>query len=142
MKTNRLKELYDLLPEIDCKGDCWTYCGAVPTGEVEEEHIKDELSEKSIPIPGGDMYCNQLDRETGRCTIHPRRPLLCRLFGLVKNPKMKCPHGCEPEYWVPESVARKLIGKIVNGEQITIEDEELGKMGSPFRQALIETGDN
>ena len=30
----------------------------------------------------------------GACQIYPDRPLLCRAWGQVDDPLMRCPHGC------------------------------------------------
>jgi len=136
MNKQRLKELYRQLPSIDCKGKCWGSCGVAPTGDVEQENIADEYSEKCIPTPCSDLICNQLDRDTHKCTIHDERPLICRLFGLVNNELMKCPHGCEPEYWVPERFARRLMNVIINGDEDDLTDESIRQSNSKFRQAI------
>lgn len=139
MNRNRLQELYDLLPDIDCTGDCWRHCGVAPTGDAERENISEAYSEDAIPTPGGDMMCNQLDRDTKRCTIHEERPLICRLFGLVKSKFMRCPHGCEPEFWVPDEVAHQLMDIIIDGDKDDFDNESIRQASSAFRQAIEET---
>lgn len=46
------------------------------------------------PDPQGE-FCPYLDLQSKQCTIHPRRPLICRLYGVQES--MPCPHGCKPE---------------------------------------------
>lgn len=41
------------------------------------------------------MNCPYLTKEK-LCGIYENRPLLCRLWGLVDEPRMRCPHGCKP----------------------------------------------
>lgn len=38
--------------------------------------------------------CPFLDEESGDCTGHENRPMLCRLWGVVEN--LRCPFGCLP----------------------------------------------
>ena len=33
----------------------------------------------------------------GRCSVHDIRPTICRLFGLMDDPRMRCPFGCVPD---------------------------------------------
>ena len=42
--------------------------------------------------------CPFVDDEQGRCTIYDIRPLICRLYGTVKdNPRMQCAMGRAPK---------------------------------------------
>lgn len=136
MNKQRLKELYNALPDIDCQGKCHDSCGPVPTGEAEQENITRKYSEDAIPTPCSDMTCNQLDRDTKRCTIHEVRPLLCRLFGLVDNEMMRCPYGCEPEFWLEEETARTLIDIIIKDKPDELNTESIRQTDSAFRKAI------
>ena len=42
-----------------------------------------------------------------KCSIYIDRPLVCRLYGVVK--KMRCEHGCKTARWLGEKKARELI---------------------------------
>lgn len=114
MNKDKLKAIFDELPEIDCQGECTDFCGVAPYGPHEDEFIREEEDMGALPEPDADLTCNQLT-EDGRCAIHPVRPLICRLYGLVKDPRMRCPHGCEPEQWLDEEDARALMDVIIRG---------------------------
>lgn len=63
------------------------------------------------PEPQGE-FCPYLDLETKRCTVHARRPLICRLYGVSEG--LPCPFGCKPtpryltkdeaRYYIQESI--------------------------------------
>ena len=38
------------------------------------------------------------------------RPLICRLYGLVK--RMACPWGCQPDRWMTDVEAYELLRKV------------------------------
>lgn len=138
MDNNRLQELYNKLPKIDCKGNCVRQCSVVPLGMEEEDYITEGYGHDRIPEPefqDGEPVCNQLT-DDGRCSIHDRRPLICRLYGLVDNPMMKCDHGCEPEYWLSDEKARRLIDMIIKDGDI---HESFEPTDSKFRKALNES---
>jgi Fe-S-cluster containining protein len=59
---------------------------------------------------GRDPRCAALDLETKRCRVYDRRPLICRLFGMVKA--MRCPHGCRPVAWVPHRAASRYLQEL------------------------------
>lgn len=98
----RIQEAYDRLPEIDCKGKCWNSCGPVDMHPAEHERIR----ERGVEIQeftelrsylwklNAPLYCSALT-EDKRCSVHDVRPLICRLWGVVKGLDMECPHGCE-----------------------------------------------
>jgi len=118
-------EIYEEMPQIRCKGLCHRTCGSIPVVNAElpifKKALKGPLKETyPIPnhgnqdpngntVPGGllicgdkDLTCPALDEKSLRCTVHESRPLICRLYGLVDNEKMKCTHGCIPERWVSD----------------------------------------
>jgi Fe-S-cluster containining protein len=79
-----------------------------------------------IPDIGEDLTCPLFDKETGKCTVYEVRPLVCRLFGMVK--KMKCKYGCKPSKWLSDRKAFKLMDEMLVkcGPQIgTVPDEVL-----------------
>ena len=98
-----LQDVYDAVPRIDCKGLCHGACGPVPATRREIETIN-----AASLIPFGtraDGYCSML--AGGRCSVYAQRPLLCRLWGVLK--KMRCPHGCEPERWLSDAQSTELL---------------------------------
>lgn len=57
----------------------------------------------------GDIACPLLTID-GRCSVYKHRPLICRLFGVVK--KLQCPFGCEPSRWLSDEEAFKMLEQI------------------------------
>lgn len=116
MNEQKLLKIYDELPDINCTGECWTSCGPLQIGEVEKRHIRAEHGDNKIPRVAHALTCNQLTDDK-RCAIHKARPLLCRLYGLTKG--LRCQYGCEPEFWVSERKARKLMDRVIRNETKT-----------------------
>ncbi|HEV2379781.1 MAG TPA: hypothetical protein VG206_08280 [Terriglobia bacterium] len=58
---------------------------------------------------GPDLVCPYL--VAGQFFIYGVRPLICRLWGLVKA--MRCPHGCEPEQWLSDEEARAMLARVI-----------------------------
>ena len=70
--------------------------------ELEWDRIKSRLG--YVPrVKPGQLTCPMLHRASGDCRVYPVRPMLCRLWGLVK--KMACPWGCVPERWLTDEEA-------------------------------------
>ena len=115
-KTQRqdalLDSLYEELPTLECKRLCQECCGPVFASEREIKRTG------TTPEPlGKAMECPLL--KDGQCSIYAKRPMLCRLWGLVK--KMRCPHGCEPSRWLTDQEAKhylRLIG--TTGEMVPL----------------------
>jgi Fe-S-cluster containining protein len=90
---NRLEQIYKMLPEIKCKQICANACGPITMSYGEAERIQEETGEP-LKKCGQDLQCAYLVDDKN-CSIHPIRPILCRLWGLVDTEEMTCPHGCE-----------------------------------------------
>jgi hypothetical protein len=98
--VQRLEAVYAKLPKLDCKGLCQACCGPIGMTPVEHER----MAERNQPMKvehqrDGVLFstawtCPQL-AGNGRCTVYAVRPMVCRLWGLVRS--MACPHGCVPE---------------------------------------------
>lgn len=116
--NEKLDKLYKKLPKLKCKGECVASCSLIKVGELERKRIT-KLTGSDPFIKERDMLdfvkanppetwtCSLL--KAGKCTVYHVRPLICRLFGLVK--KMKCPYGCVPERWVTDEEAKELLKK-------------------------------
>lgn len=61
--------------------------------------------------PNGD--CQFLMPVIGTCRVYARRPLICRLWGMVNHPLMRCPHGCVPERWLTYEESQTLLRKVL-----------------------------
>ena len=106
-RSNRkIAALYRRLPKLECKGLCAESCGVVPLYPAEARRIAIATGKKVDHDET--LTCKLL--ENGRCTIYEHRPLLCRLFGMVK--KMRCPHGCVPERWLSDQEAWKMMERL------------------------------
>lgn len=118
----QLKKIYDKIPGIECKGLCQNSCGPIIIFPAEAENIRSHgcsVPEETVVHPvNGEMTCAALD-SAGRCTIHHVRPAICRLFGVVNDPKMICPYGCKP---------KKMLGNGFVGKRI-IEELQKQKTG-------------
>jgi Fe-S-cluster containining protein len=95
-REQALRNLYRTLPKIACQGKCQASCGpismATPPHEAARVELKGKRKLTTKDGVNGALTCSMLG-EDGRCTVHPHRPGICRLWGLV--PQMRCPHNCE-----------------------------------------------
>lgn len=118
VRLQRLQELYGMIPSIQCKKSCHECCGAHPWFPVEALNIRKFLFENNV----GEMHAENLLAlcpyiEKDGCLIHPVRPILCRLFGVVKHCKhsiadMECPFAPKPEHMLSEEQAHELISEV------------------------------
>jgi len=109
-QKERLEAIYAKLPTIECKGLCHGCCGPIAMTRLEWKRIKSTVgkSDKEIgPLKGEQGLTCPLLSDDHKCLVYQVRPLICRLWGLVKE--MKCPHGCEPSRWLPDPEARAII---------------------------------
>lgn len=90
----KLQDIYDEIPTLDCKGKCHESCGPITYTQIEEERITSKGQDPPEP-QSGTMTCSKLIPLVKKCSIYEDRPLICRLFGVVEG--MKCEHGCTPE---------------------------------------------
>ena len=97
------------IPNIECQGKCHQSCGAIIISRDEQTVIREWCRENGVrfhPLPqkptakylmqalkGECNSCKYLTSDK-RCSIHPVRPVICRLFGVVDA--MPCTFGCEP----------------------------------------------
>lgn len=82
-----IRKLYKQIPAFECKPGCHECCGIVPWARSEWEQISDKRNYKSV-------ICPYIGPEG--CEVYEKRPLMCRLFGAVDDPILKCPYGCAP----------------------------------------------
>lgn len=108
-----LAKVYAQVPTIDCKGRCQASCGLAPMTRF--EHLA--MGEPDMPDPfqvltdPGDCPACPLLTPEGRCSLYGQRPLICRLWGVVDNPIMRCPWGCQPSRYLSDKEARALLAK-------------------------------
>jgi Fe-S-cluster containining protein len=116
--NEKLDKIYRSLPTINCQKKCDASCGIIPVGDLEVKRITEWLGYNPFPSPEEmladlqfkkpcELGCSLL--KEGQCKIYRIRPLICRLFGLIK--KMQCPFGCVPSEWLDDKTAKKLLNK-------------------------------
>lgn len=108
-----LAKLYDSLPTIACNGACHRTCGPAPFAELEVVLIDEYRVAHGIPtpvLPQRVVACPWLTSEL-RCAVHPRRPLVCRMFGVVDHPMMLCQWGCKPSRLLTQEEGQKVLKK-------------------------------
>jgi uncharacterized protein len=95
-----LKKLYARVPSFECIPGCTDCCGIVPWTQEEWNAIKDKRKHDSLKCP----YASK-----SGCEIYNQRPFLCRAFGTVDHPLMKCPHGCGPKKRLSVKTGQQLM---------------------------------
>lgn len=109
----KLKQIYDSLPTFTCREGCSWCCGNVPIAPIEILNIAKfiKANKVRIRIPTmAHLSCAFMIR--GRCSIYEVRPLYCRLYGVVDDAGMKCPHGCKPSQLLTEDEADVIMAKV------------------------------
>ncbi len=104
-----LDEIYSKIPRLACKRRCGDQCTALMLSDYEQTLIDETIGKTDFSLETGMkrgcIACPKLVK--GSCSIYELRPLVCRLFGVVK--KMKCTHGCKPKRWLSDLEAKELI---------------------------------
>lgn len=95
--TRRLEELYARLPKIDCKRQCAECCGPVVWSRLEWERIPEEQRRNATSLT-----CPYVQVD-GTCEVYEKRPLTCRLFGIVS--RLRCPYRDPERMLTPEEEA-------------------------------------
>lgn len=114
-----VEQVYAALPQLDCKRKCWDACGPIVMTLVEEDRLRGRGIPR--PHPRFDLSCSALVDH--RCSIYADRPLICRLYGMVKGYKhgMECGFGCVPERWLSRLESDALLERLCD---ITGDSEE------------------
>ena len=82
-----IRRLRVLIPTFDCVPGCTDCCGPVPFSRWEWDQVKDKRVAVCIDCPYS---------AADNCAIYEDRPMMCRLFGAVDDPRLTCPHGAGP----------------------------------------------
>jgi hypothetical protein len=91
-----IEDLYGLLPDFICNPGCIECCrlfGVATRTRVEDERIKEYLREHGMEEREAQGTTCPFVTEKG-CSIHPVRPLICRLYGT--SPNYRCREGVTP----------------------------------------------
>lgn len=122
--SSQLDRLYSRLPRINCKRKCFDACGPIAMTELEANRIKKEVpsfdgrpmevkleSGQRVMMNGfvSDCLTCPLLTPDGLCSQYAIRPMVCRIWGLVKE--MRCHFGCTPERWVSSRESHRLFSE-------------------------------
>lgn len=83
-----LEDFRDRIPVMKCKPGCHDCCGPVPWSVEEWKRVVLKKRGETVVCP----YAGQ-----DGCRVYEDRPVVCRLFGTVADPRFRCPHGCGPD---------------------------------------------
>ena len=100
-----VKKVWAKVPLIQCRGLCSSSCGPILMSQAEYDLLR-KRGHPFQPVKGC-MNCPLLKEE--RCSAYSIRPLICRLWGVVDKPAMKCPHGCVPERYLSDLEGTALL---------------------------------
>lgn len=95
-----LEEIYESIPDSVCREGCFKCC---------TNQIQFTPSEK-VRMGGyeNNGICSHV--KDGRCSIHPRRPFICRLYGTSED--LTC-EGCTPERLLTREETDALVHEYV-----------------------------
>jgi uncharacterized protein len=115
-RERAIRRLYATIPEhaLQCRGLCHDSCGAIAYSEAEARHIAYKYGsppmangfERGEFTRPGDIMCDKLT-PTKRCGIYEDRPMICRVYGLLRA--LECPHGCVPSEWMSDDDVVNLL---------------------------------
>lgn len=118
----KLKKIYVKIPFIECKKKCHEACSLILMNKAELDiiikrigynpfgYVDIEGLASKVKLGGVECLKCPLLTEYKKCSIYDIRPLICRLYGVVK--KMKCPYGCKPKKWLSDIQASTLRKKV------------------------------
>jgi hypothetical protein len=112
-KIKKLNEIYSKIPIIKCKEDCHECCGCNQWLPIEAKNILEFLKKNNITERKAKSlfdYCPYIEND--KCLIYPVRPIICRLFGVVKKDEkianIECSYA-KPEKFLTEKEADLLM---------------------------------
>lgn len=105
-RAEALEKLYAELPSVDCQELCGDCCSFIGMTRLEQRRITQvggpEIKIWQMPCPALSIM--------GRCTVYTRRPMICRLYGVVED--LRCPYGCEPERMLTREEGREFLARV------------------------------
>lgn len=113
----RLNDIYAKVPTIQCKQGCHECCGPIFWFPAENASIFQWLKDNTLPVRRAKSMLDMCPYIEGdKCLIYPVRPLICRLFGVVKHftdiSIMECPF-VNQDTFLTEVEARKMMDDVL-----------------------------
>lgn len=119
---NKIEQVYNLVPRLECKGKCQESCGPIDMSDRERDIIKEFCIKNNITYhhiehvtidkllqdfakSDAELMCPFL--KENKCSIYQVRPLICRLWGNVDS--MPCLWGCKPTRMLSEKEGHSLL---------------------------------
>ena len=106
--VSALETLYAALPSMACPGRCEQSCGVIVMTRLEWIRIRRKLGYAPKGKPS--LVCPLLKK--GRCSVYALRPLICRLYGMLQDQKMRCGYGCAAERFLTEEESNALLTEV------------------------------
>lgn len=141
-EAKTLEQLYELVQsrtQLLCKGYCGIFCWqGIFFTEAEEANI---TRYRGAPMPDySSRMCPLLKTvegkpESDRCSVHPARPLVCRMWGAaealpvaIKGPP--CPFGCVAEHILSLDEQRAFIERAdaIGGGRSAAQEARLARL--------------
>lgn len=130
----RLDEIYANVPEAVC-ARCGECCGPLAFTVLEEKNIEKYLEDEGISVHAcvvgrskDNVFAFTADKKCpfigdNGCIIYPVRPIVCRLFGVIRGGKdLSCKKVvCEQK--LPVQYAGKLIKRVARLNEQFVKDE-------------------
>lgn len=150
-----LRELYERVPKIKCKGFCHTSCCFIDCSTHERVRMERatgrRLETLDAAAPGGAgsklghdkrplarYRCSMLT-DDGRCSVYDLRPMICRLFGAGPD-MLRCEWYCRPERVLSHEEALWLLSEAnrIGGGGPTLGADDLRRfMADPDVAAVV-----
>lgn len=94
-QAQTIKRLRNKIPEFNCQKGCVECCGPVPWVFWEKKQIQElvnisELDPQKSIISKDGVSCPYCAQGIG-CLVYKERPILCRIFGISEDDRIKCP---------------------------------------------------
>lgn len=97
-----IRRLRTLIPTFTCVQGCSDCCGPIPFSRWEWDRVTDKRKATCLDCPYSTPH---------GCAIYEERPMMCRLFGAVDDPMLRCPHGCAPEKPLSADEGRRIANE-------------------------------
>lgn len=117
-KLAEIDQLTATIPVFKCVEGCTACCGPTMMSRLEMARIikADGRTKKQIEahaaanVKSGGCACPFLNLQ-GKCGVYGVRPTICKAFGAVDHPRLKCPHAA-PEKLMSAAEFKAILDKV------------------------------